>query len=439
MALLRFIRIGRDRRAAVALMVGVMSPALIGLCSIIVDTGFWFIGSVRLQVAADAGAMGAGLLLQNPTVQAANNQAAIFRTAATTEVNGSATKLAGTINTPTVTWDNASYTWVTVTLTSQMPSIMLGAFTNATAPLIRATATASVKAAPATPCVLTLGTSGVGIKVDNSGTVSAANCAIGSNSTASNTPDPSKASIYLNSGTITADSLSTAGKYGQSNSGSNVYTVKTTSQNATATPNPFASKTAATPSNCDVTNGNFTGYNPNPYRFTPSNGIYVFCGNTTIGGNSSTQIFDPGIYYVVNGDLTFNNASITTATDVSFVLTGSNPGNFSWTNYSNTSTQISAPSTGATAGIAIWQACKSNGSGNGQSMSFQGGSTLLVTGAVYAPCSDVDVGNAAVVKPPLGKSFTLISKTIYAHGSGEIRTVPATNSGGGTNPLVLTN
>ena len=418
-------RFRTDRRAAVALMIGITSPAMLGMAALIVDTGFWYLGSVRLQIAADAGAMGAALQLSNATARAQGNSTTIFQTAASAEVSRAATRLVGTIGTPLVTWDQAGYTWAKVDLTSQMSSYFFGVF-NIGAPLVRASATASVKAGPSTPCVLTLGGTGIGIKVDNMGTVSAANCAIGSNS--AGTP-----SIYLDSGVLSAGSISAVGTVAKSNSGSNQMSSAGTSY-AAPTTNPYASKTIPTAGACNVTNGNYTAYSATPYAFAPTTagGSYVFCGNTTIGGNSSTQTFAPGTYFVVDGSLTFNNASVTTATDVTFVVTGTSPGNISWTNYSNTSTQISAPTTGATAGIAFWQKCNSGG----QTSSFQGGSTLLISGTMYMPCSDVDVGNNAQLSAPLNKSFNLVGKSLYAHGSGAIRTVPGASSGGGTGVTV---
>lgn len=423
-------RLRRDDRAAMALMVGVMSPALLGMGALVVDAGFWMVGSTRLQIAADAGAMGAALLLSNPTVRAQNGatQANTFRNAAQGEAQRTATRLAGTMNPPTVTWDTTGYSWATVTLTSQMPSYLLRVF-KISAPVIRATATASVKPATSTPCVLTLGATGVGIRVDNMGTVTAASCAIGSNS--AGTP-----SIYLDSGTIGATTLSAVGTVAKSNSGSNSMTPANPTSNASASADPNAAKTIPAPGACNVTNGTYTAYKSTPYAFAPSGstGAYVFCGNTTIGGNASTQTFAPGIYYVVDGNLTFNNAAVTTASGVSFVLTGNNPGNLSWTNYSNTSTQITAPTTGPTAGIAIWQKCKSGG----QTASFQGGSTLLVSGAMYMPCSSVDVGNNAQLSAPANQSFSLIALSLYAHGSGAIRTAATGGSGSAGGSVVLT-
>jgi hypothetical protein len=142
---------------------------------------------------------------------------------------------------------------------------------------------------------------------------------------------------------------------------------------------------------------NFTAWASNPYSFTQTNTVQlaqtnssnvygnVFCGNVTIGGNGSTDTFAPGIYYIYNGSLTFNNADITSANGVTFVLTGTNPGSFNWTNYSNTTT-LSAPTTGDTAGITVWQT-GSTASGSTNTITtdaFNGGSTLQLGGAFYA-------------------------------------------------------
>ena len=106
-----------------------------------------------------------------------------------------------------------------------------------------------------------------------------------------------------------------------------------------------------------------------------------------------------------------------------------------WTNYSNTSTQITAPTSGATAGIAVWQKCRSAG---GQTSSFQGGSTLLVSGAMYMPCSAVDIGNNAQLSAPLNQGFNLTAKSLYVHGSGALRTASTSGGASGASGVALT-
>lgn len=425
-----------DRRAAVALTVGVMAPMLLGMAAVTIDSGFWIVGQTRLQIAADAGALASSYLLNNATVKAMapTDQAKVYTNIASYEANAAATKLVGamTVNAAYA----ADYSSVTVTVTAVGSRYLSGIFPFVTQPTLQATATASLKTTGGTAaCLLTLGKTGTDITVDNLGNIVANGCPIFSNSTGN-------PSIYLNSGTLSAPSIGAAGTITQSNSGSNTQS-GTLSANSTPATDPNAKLVPpATPSTCDANNGNYTGYSATPYTFAMHSGstpYYVFCGNTTIGGNASTVTFSPGIYYVVNGDLTFNNASVNSASGVTFLLTGSSPGSFSWTNYSNTSTQITAPTTGPTAGTAIWQVCNSGG---GQTTSFQGGSTVLFSGTLYMPCSNVEAGNNAQIAATLGQSMGIISNRMYVHGSAAIRTASSSGSGnassGSTTSAVLT-
>jgi hypothetical protein len=431
------------RRAAIAPMTALMAPVFLGMTALIVDAGFWIIASTRLQIAADAAAMGDGFLL-NTTLksQTAANQASTMQSVALYEASAAATKLVGSMTTRPTIAVASDWSSVTVTLTSQTPSYFLGIYPGS-APVLRASATASLRAAAA-PCVLTLGPTGVGIQVDNMGVVTATKCSIFSKS--SGAP-----SIYLNSGTISGTAVAATGTVAQSNSGSNSMTPTTPTSNSTTTYNdPLAAQATPSPtsvpasgtSNCPLSgstasNNNYTAWKASAYAFDAqaNGGSCVFNGATTIGGNGSTDSFTPGVYYVVNGNLTFNNAALTVASGVSFVMTGSNPGNFSWTNYSNTSTAITAPTTGPTAGVAIWQGC--NSAPGSQTASFQGGSTLSVSGTIYMPCSKVDVGNNAQVNAQPGQPFNIEAYSIYAHGSGGIRTnAPAASASANSGPML---
>lgn len=419
--------LGRDRKGAIALMTAILAPILLGMGALIIDSGLWVIGSSRLQAAADAGAMAVGYLITTSNYKALNSatQLTTAQAVAAYEAQNAATKLIGTMTTP-VTVSVTNYTAATVTVYSQATSYFAGVF-NVAAPLLRATATITIKGG-AVSCVAALKGSGLGIKLDNTGTLAAASCPIYSNG-----------NIYLNTGSISATAISAAGTITQSNSGGNSWTPSYASASAN-TPNasadPMAGTATPTPGACNVTNGNYTSYGSTTFTPTGTPPVYTFCGNTTIGGNGSTQTFNTGTYYVVNGDLTFNNASITTPTTaqggMSIVMTatgGNNPGNFSWTNYSNTSTPISATTSGPAAGVAIWQACNSGG---GQTASFQGGSTLTVTGTIYMPCADVDAGNGTSVNAAINQAASFIAGSIYVHGSSTIRTSASSGGGGGS-------
>ena len=296
-----WLRLRGDRRGAVALMVGLMSPVLLMMTSIVTDTGFWMVGQTRLQIAADAGALGGAFLLPQASFKAmtAATQLASLQAVALAEAQGAATKLAGTMTTPVTVSYTA--TTVTVTITSTMPSLFYGPI-KLPPPLVRATATATL--VPPTACTVAISPTGTGILVDGAGTLTAANCPIGSDSTDAQ-------SIYLNSGTITATAIVASGGIVKSNSGSNVMSPDPGTPYAAPTgdPDPQLSGGPTVPHACDVNGASTYGSGGQTYNFAPlADGNYVFCGDVTIGGNASTANFAPGSYFVDQGNLTFNNA-----------------------------------------------------------------------------------------------------------------------------------
>jgi Flp pilus assembly protein TadG len=407
----------RRRRGAVAVLIAVMLPVLLAAAGLGVDAGTWQREEIRLQLATDAAAMGAGRLLAAQTATLAQFQAAAMLEADAV----SSQHWVGTLNTTPTVSVAANWTTVTVTLTSKANSCF-SPLIGFTAPTLSATAMSGLSVT-SSACVLALNTSASpAIAVNNMGSITTTGCGIFSDSDALQ-------AIYLNSGTLIASSIGAVGTVAKSNSGSNTMTPAGLNGQASQA-NPFSALQAPTPGACNYTNASFTAWQATAYQFTQS--ANVFCGNTTIGGNSTTDTFAPGIYYVVNGNLTFNNAEVTVAQGVSFVLTGSSPGAFSWTNYSGT-TAMSAPTSGATAGILVWQTCPASGSAPANSMA--GGSTLQFTGQFYAPCGALNISNDAQLKAAPGASMGVVANTISVVGSGGI--VATSNTGPGSVPSQL--
>jgi Flp pilus assembly protein TadG len=402
------------RRGTVAVMTALMLPALLGAAGLAIDLGAWYRESVRLQLAADAGAEGAARLLSAQTATTSQ-----FQAAALLEANGvTGGTMIGTLHTPVTVSVKSDWSQVTVTLTTTA-NIYFANAVGLAAPSITASATAGVTVTPPAACVLALsGTASPAIQVDNAGSIVATGCPIFSDSTAAK-------SIYLNSGTLKGTSVGSAGGVITSNSGSNTLSPSPGVSYAASESDPFSAMTVPSYGSCNYSNNpSFTAWQATPYQFTQS--ANVFCGNTTIGGNGTSDTFAPGTYYVVNGNLTFNNADVTSATGVTFVLTGTSPGAFSWTNYSNTTT-MTAPTTGTLAGILVWQTC--NSSGSDPASTFAGGSTLQATGTIYTPCGALDLSNNIKLTANSGGSFGVVAQTIYATGSASLST---TASGSGS-------
>jgi hypothetical protein len=416
-------------------MVGLMAPVLVMMLALSIEIVSWSLANLDLQRAADVAAWaGAKQYAITSSAQTATSTAADLA-----EINGVSGAQTRTWNATTLTTAdnlitaqlvsgirNSGDKAVKVTVQQVINKTFSGIFPSSQT-AVRVTAVAVAEVLPAPSCVVALSTSASdAIEVDNAGSITANQCGITSNST-------DATAIYLNSGTISGTSVNAVGGISESNSGSNTLSPSPGNANAAAAANPFAGMTAPTPGSCSYTNASFSASQSAPYAFTQS--ANVFCGNTTIGGNASTDTFAPGIYYVVNGNLTFNNAIISSASGVSFVLTGTSPGALGWTNYSNTTTQITAPTTGATAGIVVWQTCPSSGTAPASTMA--GGSTLDLSGAFYAPCGALNLSNNAVLAAISGSSLNVVAQTLSAIGSAEIEAATGSGSGGSSVTIAL--
>jgi hypothetical protein len=118
-------------------------------------------------------------------------------------------------------------------------------------------------------------------------------------------------------------------------------------------------------------NNNWSGTIHNP------TGVMAFNGNVNLSGNTT---LDPGIYMISNGSLNMSGQNSLSGTGVTIILTSPNPssdnGAFSITG--GGAINITAPSTGPTAGIALWA---DKNLPNNQDK-FAGGTTGNLVGAV---------------------------------------------------------
>lgn len=460
-----FRPIAACRSGAVSLWLAMAIPLFLVAGGVALNVGEAMLARQRVQLAADL-AVQAGAISYGRDVDA---QRAAGVAADVAELNGAASASRSwnaatktmTAGQATVTLSagvtDASRTAVSVTVAKPV-DLAFASLMGALSRNVSATGVAEAWNLPSGggsgsgTCVLALHPSAAGaIKADNMGRIDNAGCDIFANSTAAGTGV--NAAIYLNSGTLRGKTISTPGKACLSNSGSN--TVSPTIPNnscispgAAARSDPYGALALPSPSQpagcsvnatygaccippvtgtvgsynsaqTNVVNASYTAWQATSRSFNPGNGG-VFCGNTTIGGNGATDSFAPGIYYVINGNLTFTNSNIISANGVSFVLlgrNGGNPGAISWTNYSNTMA-LTAPASGPTAGIVFWQGCKADGTAPTNTMA--GGSTLTMGGAFYAKCGALSMTNNIQMNAASGATFRVVASTIYVAGSAGI-------------------
>ncbi|GAC1404698.1 MAG: pilus assembly protein [Candidatus Velthaea sp.] len=164
-------------------------------------------------------------------------------------------------------------------------------------------------------------------------------------------------------------------------------------------------------SHCDY---NSLRYNSKTVTLTPG----VYCGGTTF--SASNVAMNPGVY-VFPGGLT-SNASTITGTGVTLVfptggVTTLNAGSF----------DITAPSSGNTAGVAFYQPPS-----NSSAITLNGGSGARnIQGAVYAPSADL-TSNASF------GSWTLLVAATITLNAGSMDVPTNTTFPGGIQSAVLT-
>ena len=298
-------------------------------------------------------------------------------------------------------------------------------------------------------CMVTLGTSGTGIRLTGSGSIATVNCGISVNQTGVSISN-------VGSGPITANSIKVMGSVNNVGSG----TISPTTHVTTPATDPFASEPAPVftpppPGSCTqltllsysgaashiVPAGNYCGgvsnsgsgsitLNPGYYNGISTNGSasvtfnpgnYVIYG-TGINVNGSGPVnLGSGTYVVYGGGVDFTGSGNVSGTSVLIY----NTGNATYPPASINATgsggfNLSAPTTGPDAGMLFFQPASNN---NAISVVGSGSSTL--SGNIYAPTASVNLTGSAGATLPIGN---IISNNISLTGSGAISVTNAFNS-----------
>ncbi|MGE9007767.1 TadE/TadG family type IV pilus assembly protein [Leptospira interrogans] len=274
-------------------------------------------------------------------------------------------------------------------------------------------------------CVLALGTTGTGIKSSGNGlNLTLTGCSLFSNS-----KDAAAAISLSGNGSPTID-VDTIGAVGGTNLGgqiSNCCDIAPTSGNPPI-PDPYATLASTTwpqsPSGTAQlgnpgTNGKFNCCNLSPGNY--SKGLEL--------SQNGSYVMAPGIYYVT-GSLKFTATNTQlTGNGVTIIVTGDFDAK---TN--NSTLTITAPTTGSTAGLAIWK--KGAGSFDMGRNNF----TAQITGLVYAPSSTIAyAGNSGTAASPL--CLQLVAGAVEFTGNkmflkGDCSGVPGIKTFGQTTALV---
>lgn len=379
----RFIK---DSRGNVALMFGLIIPALIGFSGLGVDGAYWLMERNKLQTSTDGAAISAA--------QALNLNG--DKTAMEAEARRLLTKIYGaqmsdvrfTVEYPPKTGAMAGVnTAVEVIAEKDQPVHFVGLF-GIQSTYVSTRSVANVDSM-AEACVLALSENAdKAIRITGNATVNLA-CGIAANSDSTD-------SVYLSgSSDTTATGVSAVGDVFQSNNAkltTNGGPVKSHSQAVTDPYGPEGRNVKLPPSsaNCDETNLKVQ----NDVTLAPGR----YCGGIHFTGGDVT--FAPGVYVIDGGDFKANGNVSLSGTDVTFILTGKSNDVASLNVNGGASVDLHAPKSGTDYdGILFFQSAEEDeagGKGKGKNKDncdpgsakgnvLNGGADLNMSGALYFP------------------------------------------------------
>jgi hypothetical protein len=325
------------QRGSVALMIGLALPVLIAMIALGTEITFLLYKQRQAQSAADAAALGGASALQSghPVVGVEARAIAGYLGF----VDGAADGTTVVVNNPPQSGPQQGSSGAVEVLIAQPQTLVLvkllysGQFT------VAARAVAIIGSG--SYCALQLGGSGY-VNISNGVVANLNQCGLAVDGTGSS------ALTVVGGSQLNAQSVSVAGTASINNGGS----INPSSGLKTSQPNipdPYASVAMPAFSGC-----NYNGFNTNSWQpsWTLSPGVY--CNGLSIS-NGATAAMNPGVYFIDRGTFAVGGGAHVTGTGVTIVLTSSTGGNYANAVIDNgTTVTLSAPTTGATAGMVFY-------------------------------------------------------------------------------------
>ncbi|MBI1867203.1 MAG: hypothetical protein HYS06_02730 [Methylocystis sp.] len=366
-------------------------PVLVGFASLAAESGLWFYEHQTILSAADAGAVSAATAGGNFFAEASGVTASY---GFADGVNG----VTVTVNQPPQSGSFKSAPGAVEVIVQQTRPRLFSVLYSSTPATIKGRAVA-VRSNAGTGCVLALNrTAGGAISTQGAAQVVLQGC-----------------SVYDNSGSVSALSLSGSATISTSFvglvggiSGNGAITATNGIRTGVAPAiDPYAAVAPPPFFGCDQ--HNFTAKS----IVTINPGVY--CGGISLNAGANLTL-NPGVYYLDKGSLSVVGGGTISGDGVTLVFTSSTGGNWATAKVaSNANVNLTAPTTGPTAGIVIF------GDRNmpvGTSFQFNGGAAQSFGGAIYAPQGALDfVGGSSTG----GGCTQLIGDTISFSGNSSLQ------------------
>lgn len=377
-----FKRFGAQARGNVAMIFALALPVVVGGAGFGVETTYWYYRSVELQAAADAAAH-AGAIERRAGSDDAEVEAVAVMAA---EENGfDASAGTAEVNTPPLSGPSAGGNAVEVVLTSEAERFFTQFFSDGAVNL-NARAVATFRTA-SNACILALDpTASRAAEFAGNTSVTLNGCSVMANSTAADAVN------LRGSAQLTVNCLISGGG-ANVGSGATMTECRTPILNAPPVGDPYA----------DIPEPNAVGNCLNGNGSTLAPGRY--CGGLRLSGTVTLQ---PGVYYISGGDFRVNANANISGQGVTIYLDGSSGVNIN----GNATLNLTAPTTGDTAGILFF----GDRSGSGSS-TFNGTAASSMTGAVYMPRQAISyLGNYS----GSGGCVRIVARTVEWSGSTQL-------------------
>jgi len=370
-------------------LLAIALPVLLGGVGMVIDTGSLYDLRRRVQSAADAAAVAAAqeVRLQNT----ANVESSALHDAGQNGFKDSATTAVVVNRPPTRGHYKGDSDYVEVIVSADAPLFFMKALTDRQFTVL-GRAVAGV--AGTSVCTWTLDeTARNSFNVTGTSDVTFTDCGVFVNS-----DDPSAART-AGGATVTAPAIDVVGNY----SGSGFAPAPRTG--ASQLGDPFAELPMPTVGSCNYTNKKVSG------TATLSPGVY--CNGLTINADAKVTL-NPGLYVVRGGGISINGTATVAGDGVTFFNTGG--GSYKYDVISingGASVTLTAPTSGATKGMLFFDD-RTCSPGNAKSHTFNGGSNVNLSGAMYFANTDLHLAGDFV---GAGNKMILAAKNISINGN----------------------
>lgn len=351
-----------DTGGAVAVVLALALPAMIGIAALAVEAGLWFSERRILQNAADSAALSGAFELTA-------GRKTTITISALTDGKRNAADAAFTISSPPISGPYAGNTRAVEAVASRTQMLLLATlFTSQPTISARAVATAGNVG---DPCILALErVESSTAEFTGSADIVLKDCGVKANSASA------QALTVSGSSSLTAKFVETVGGYQVSGSGQLV--TDTAITNSTATEDPYKTLTTPAAGACSKTNYKENG------TITLNPG--TFCNGFELSAKANVTL-SPGTYVIKGGDVKINGKAKLSGTGVTLYLTGTT-GDYASIDINGGATiNLTAPDSGTYAGMLVMQDANAP---NGGDNKFNGGSTMNLNGVLYFPGQQLD-------------------------------------------------